>query len=90
MLNDRGEDINLSTDYLHYGFGINLASKWADLTAGAVYSKGQTDFISNIEFPLADQDDIGIASIEIIRWRFVFGIEVHLFNKAKKDLGLDE
>ena len=90
VLNRDGEDINLSTDYNHFGFGINMISKWADLTAGAVYSRGQTDFISNIDFPLAEQEDIGIASIEIIRWRFVFGIEVHVFNKAKKDLGVEE
>jgi hypothetical protein len=76
-------DTNLSADYYHYSFGVQLKLKNAQLVLGSTYSSSSTTFDRPIDFPDPDddiQENEDPSSLGVSRWRFILGLEIPIFG----------
>ena len=90
-LNQTGENVNFETDYLHYGFGINVSHKWANFILGSVYSRGNSNIVKPLTLPgVIIEATNETSDIYINRWRFLIGIEVLFLNKTLEKHGIDK
>lgn len=83
LTGDEGQDINLSADYYHLGFGVDMKLNWAKLILGTTFSTGSSEFDQAIDVPdpkinLGNNDDN--TKLSISRWRFIVGLEIPIFN----------
>ncbi len=84
LINDSGRDINFSTDYYHFGLGVDLKLKWADFVLGGTFTTGNSTFARSINFPGEPVDDdpaTGNSRLNIERWRFIVGIDIPFVTK---------
>ena len=82
-MGEEDSEINLIADFIHYGLGIDLKFKSAQVTIGTTYSTASGDFERPIDFP--DEDDLApindeLSRFEITRWRFIVGLEFPIFG----------
>ena len=78
---------NTSTaNIFHFGFGVDIKTKIADLTIGATYANSRE--LVKREFTIDDGNDPVTSDAEILysRWRFLIGFEFHMPDKLKKKL----
>mgnify|MGYP006283176373 CR=1 FL=1 len=90
LTNGTGEDINIKTDFYHFGLGFDVQTKWISFLLGGVYSRARGDFTNPIDLPLDNLDFASTTRLSIDRLRVVLGFEIQFLDKAKKDLGLDK
>lgn len=91
FLNNEDAASNSTTkmDFYHFGTGIILAFKGADITLGATYTGAEQNFARPIDFPDGNGGDVVYSNetskLKINRWRFVFSFSVpFLKDYAKK------
>jgi hypothetical protein len=89
LTNNTGEDINVITDFWHFGIGFDVQTKWVNFLLGTVYSRTREDFTNPIDLPLDILDFANTTRLAVDRLRVVLGFEIQFLDKAKKDLGLD-
>lgn len=81
---------NFSTDYYHYGFGVNVSHKWANFILGSIYSSGNSKIEKSTSLPVSPSNTDNFSDIKINRWRFVIGIEILFIDNAKlSKFGID-
>lgn len=83
LISDDRKDVNLSLDYYHIGFGIDMHLSWAKLVLGATYSSGSTIFVEPVDFPKPNTDNVDsndMSTITLTRWRFIIGLEIPIFG----------
>ena len=84
---DFNEVINLSTNYFHYGFGVNVEHKWANFILGTIYSNGKSTVEKPISEPANSSNEF--SSIKYNRWRFIIGLEILFMDKTLNKYNLD-
>ena len=79
-------DNSFKADIFHFGFGVDIKTKIADLTIGATYANSQEQV--EREFSIDDGQDPTTKFAEVIysRWRFLIGFEFHMPEKLKEKL----
>ncbi|MFK5878125.1 MAG: hypothetical protein QM478_01375 [Flavobacteriaceae bacterium] len=75
--------INFSTDYYHYGFGVNVSHKWANFILGTIYSSGNSKIEKTADLPISPININEFSKVKINRWRFVIGIEILFIDESK-------
>lgn len=81
---------NFTTDYYHYGFGVNYSHKWANFILGTIYSSGNSKIEKNANLPITPSNPDEFSEIKINRWRFVIGIEILFIDGSKlSKFGID-
>ena len=79
-------DNTFTADIYHFGFGVDIKTKIADLTIGATYANSRE--LIDREFTIDDGHDPVTKKAEILysRWRFLIGFEFHMPDKFKEKL----
>lgn len=79
-------DNTFAADIYHFGFGVDIKTKIADLTIGATYANSRE--LVEREFTIDDGHDPVSRNAEILysRWRFLIGFEFHMPDDLKKKL----
>ncbi len=72
-----------TADVYHFGFGIDVKTKFADLTIGSTYSTSKE--LVEREFSIDDGNDPVTKNAEIIlsRWQFLIGFQFHYGEQLK-------
>lgn len=78
---------SLRADRMHFGFGADISTKFADLTIGAMYAYSR----ENMERSFTIEDQSNPAVTEDItaiysRWRFLIGFEFHYEDELRKKI----
>ncbi|MCK5814406.1 MAG: hypothetical protein KAH07_00525 [Flavobacteriaceae bacterium] len=87
------ENIRLTSNYFHYGFGANLSFKWANIIIGTIYSNGSIRYIESSGFPISpvNTPSNDPSKLKSNRWRFIIGFEILFINEDKlKKYGIDK
>jgi len=88
--NELNEVINLSTNYFHYGAGVNVHHKWANFVLGTIYSNGKSTIKKPIDLPSDTSGSSNeFSDIKFNRWRFVIGLEILFMDKTLNKYKLD-
>lgn len=91
-VNNSTKNQKVTSDYFHYGLGVNVSHKWANFIIGTIYSNGTVSTIGSSSppiSPIAPSD--AILKIKSNRWRFIIGIEVLFIDESKlKKYGIDK
>ena len=90
LMDRTGKDINVKTDYYHFGLGFDVETKWVNFLLGGVYSRARGRFPNPIDLPLENLDFAPSSELKIDRLRIVLGFEIQFLDDAKKKLGIDE
>jgi len=87
--NNEDQDVNMTFDMYHFGYGVEMKLKRSYLIFGGTYSTGNSVFEKPIDaftgvenFNEAEES----ASLELSRWRFIIGIDIPIFNDKLKKL----
>ena len=87
---ESNEVLNLSTNYYHYGVGLNVQHKWANFILGTIYSNGESTIKKPIDLPVEPENPNGeFSKIKFNRWRFVIGLEILFMDKTLNKYNLD-
>ena len=73
-------------DIYHMGFGMDIKTKFADLTIGATYANSKETVDRTIEINKGNDSVSSTADIRYSRWLFLLGFEFPFLDKAKKNL----
>lgn len=78
LLSVENNDINTAVNYYHFGFGVDIKLKWANLILGGIYTRGKSKFERSLNFPNEDIDenDRNISTLKIERIRLIVGIDI--------------
>ncbi|RLD24138.1 MAG: hypothetical protein DRI71_03460 [Bacteroidetes bacterium] len=79
-------DNTFTADIFHFGYGVDIKTKIADLTIGATYANSRE--LVKRDFSIDDGNDPVTSDAEILysRWRFLIGFEFHMPDKFKEKL----
>lgn len=83
LTSKENKDINLTTDYYHFGIGIDMKLNLAKLVLGTTFSTGSSEFNQPIEFSQSEingGNNNDTSKITISRWRFIIGLEIPIFD----------
>ncbi len=84
LINNQGKDINVPTNFHHFGLGSYVELKKLDFSLGCVFSTGNSEFTRNFNFVEAIGDDLNQrVKVRYLRWRFIIGFNIK-FNIKKK------
>ena len=73
-------------DLFHFGFGIDVKTKFADLTLGTTYATSKETVDRTIEIDEGMDSTTSTSDIIYGRWRFLIGFEFPFLDKAKESL----
>lgn len=79
-------DNTFKADIFHLGFGVDIKTKFADLTIGATYASSKEDIKRT--FTIDDGQDPVTSDAQILysRWRFLLGFEFHFLEGIKNKI----
>jgi hypothetical protein len=79
-------DNTFTADIYHFGFGVDIKTKIADLTIGATYANSRE--LIKRDFSIDDGNDPVTSDAEILynRWQLLIGFEFHMPDKLKGKL----
>lgn len=83
LVNEQRNDVNTAADYYHFGAGVDIKMKWADLILGVIYSNGSSKFERSLNFPNEDVENIerNISLLKVERFRVIIGIDIPFVKK---------
>jgi hypothetical protein len=80
----------LRADFLKFGSGFVLNTRWAEVTLGATYTGASQDFERPINFPDEGDDPIfdsnNTSTLKFTQWRIILGFSFPFAEKMKKSL----
>jgi hypothetical protein len=84
----RVSNSSIKADYYHFGGGVVLTLKGADITVGGTYTGSKTKFTRPFNFPDDSEDDIfdpdEQSTLKWSRWRFVFSFSLPFLKDKTK------
>ena len=92
LVNERSDlKIEDFIDYNHFGLGVDMKLKFANLVLGVTYSKGNQTIVNPLELPNPGSDPIArVAGLSVSRWRLILGADIPLLNKKLEAVTGDE
>jgi len=83
------QDVNLTFDLYHFGYGVEMKLKRSYLIFGGTYSTGNSVFEKPVDVFTGVENFNEVeesASLELSRWRFIIGIDIPILNDKIKRL----
>jgi len=88
-LNNSKKNVNVFSDFWHFGLGTDLKTRWGDLYTGVIYSYTSTNVK---EPPPVINENIyqfaegALGDVKYQRLRVVIGFDIPIFNNLKNKL----
>ncbi len=84
LVGEAETDINIRSDYMHYGLGFAFKFKRAQITIGTTYSNSSGEFVQPVFFPPPEGGQPPVneepSEISVSRWRVIVGLEFPIFG----------
>lgn len=89
---DETSNATSQRDLFHYGGGASLKFKAIEFTLGATYTSASERIERPIDFPDENGDPVAdsgaTSTVQLNRWRFVFGFELFFLSQIKEKTGI--
>jgi hypothetical protein len=84
-LEDTVNHTTLQTDFILFGGGVSLATRWADLTLGVSWQAGSDDQPRAIDLPTGEPAVGESSVVHLSDWLFLVGFSIPLFDNLLGD-----